>query len=808
MRLAILAFVAGIALLQVRSRLPEPATMAALAVAGGALLFAARGALRSMGAGALFGFCWAALVAHAALSSELSLEDEGRDITLVGTVDSLPYRFGQGVRFNLAVEQVTGATAAVPARVALSWYGGPSQPAADVQPGERWRLAVRLQRPHGTANPHGFDYEAWLLQQGLRATGYVRSQRDVNVRLVPFVPTLRNAVERARARLRARISQALEGKPYAGVIVALVVGDQRAIEQSDWTIFNRTGIAHLVSISGLHVTMVAGLFAMAVSFLWRHSFFTRAQLPLLLPAQKVAALAGVSTAFIYVLLAGFGIPAQRTLYMLAVVAAAVWSGRSTSVSHMLAAALGVVALLDPWAVLAPGFWLSFGAVAAILYATAGRAALGQDRAVARLRQAVRVQYAVTLGLVPLSILLFAQVSLVGPVANAIAIPLISLVATPLALLGSVAPGPVSSIVLGWAHATVEWLAVVLAWLAASPYAVWTAPVPGPVVFASALVGFGWMLAPRGWPLRWLGAVLCLPLLAAAPSRPAPGEMVVTAFDAGQGTAVLVETHGHRLLYDTGPAYSPGSDAGGRVILPFLKGRGINRLDTVVVSHSDTDHVGGALSVLRSVDAPHLLSSLPPGHPARQAAPSHTRCEAGQRWEWDGVQFAVLHPRAESYGNPPRKANAMSCVIRVTDGQHAVLLAADIEAKEEAQLLASGVQLRSDVLMVPHHGSGTSSTPAFLDAVKPRIAVFQVGHRNRYRHPKREVFERYGEAGALRLRTDQEGAVTLRFGRDVEVGRFRQQRARYWHQGQGHSTGPAAARYNGGHDETSPAFRPR
>jgi competence protein ComEC len=333
-------------------------------------------------AAALAGVLWAAVLARHALSPQLAQRDEGRDITVVGTVDSLPYRFPQGVHFNFSVEKVEaapgGAAIAVPPKIALSWYaGGAAAAVGDVRPGERWRLTVRLQRPHGNANPYGFDYEVWLLEQGLRATGYVRGDA---LRLNRFVWTFSNAVEASRAALRARILDRLAGKQYAGVIVALVVGDQRGIAQSDWNVFNRAAIGHLISISGLHITMIAGLFALGASSLWRRSFFTGAQLPLLLPAQKVAALAGAVAALLYVLLAGFGVPAQRTLYMLSVVAAALWCGRTSSVSHVLCAALGIVVLLDPWAVLWPGFWLSFGAVATMLYATAGRVMRRQPRA--------------------------------------------------------------------------------------------------------------------------------------------------------------------------------------------------------------------------------------------------------------------------------------------------------------------------------------------------------------------------------------------------------------------------------------------
>ena len=782
MRSAICGFVLAAGLLQMQAALPAASTMAAFCAVAVLLSFL-RGTWRLPLAGALFGFCWAALLAHGALRYQLDSEDEGADIVLTGVVDSLPYRFDDGVRFNFAVERASGARFALPPKITLAWYSGyrsQSEQVGDVQPGERWQLAVRLQRPHGNANLYGFDYEVWLLEQGVRATGYVRPAGSLNRRLDSFVLSLGSLVERSRAVLRARILNALPHKPYAGVIVALVVGDQRAIEQSDWTVFNRTGIGHLISISGLHVTMVAGLFALLASWLWRRSFFTDAQLPLLLPSQKVAALVGAATALLYVLLAGFGVPAQRTLYMLAVIALALWLGRLASVSHVLCLALGVVVVLDPWAVLAPGFWLSFGAVAMILYASVGRIERGSGGRRAALMLAARTQYVVTLALIPLTMLLFAQVSLVSPIANALAIPLISFVVTPLALAGSMLPAPLSDALLGIAHFGVEVLAMFLEWLGGMRLAVWTAPAPSAWVFGFAMFGTVWMLAPRGWPLRWTGAVAWLPLLATQPTSPATGEMAVTAFDVGQGMALLIETSGHRLLYDTGPAYSPESNGANRVILPYLKGRGIDRLDTVVVSHSDIDHVGGALDVLDGVAVGGLLSSLPDRHPAVLKAAHHTRCTEGRSWTWDGVRFEVLHPSPASYDDASLKPNARSCTLRITAGAGAILLAGDIEAAQEARLVANAMPLNADVLLAPHHGSGTSSTEAFLEAVKPSLALFQVGHRNRYRHPKADVFARYGRRGIERLRTDQTGAVTVLFYGHLQVRAYRDDHARYWY----------------------------
>ena len=780
MRVAILAFLGGAWFLQTRPALPELTALAScLLVAVLALLL--RGQARSSLIGFLLGYIWASAIALHTLDSSLARSDEGRDVAIVGMVDSLPHRFEGGARFQFLIEHVETPGVRVPGRVALSWYGQAASDPQLVRPGERWRLAVRLQRPHGNANPHGFDYEAWLLEQGIRATGYVRPAGRGNRRLDAWVPGPRNMVERTRALLRDRIAATLAGKPYAGVIVALVIGDQRGIAQSDWDVFNRTGISHLVSISGLHITMLAGLAAWLASFLWRRSFFTSAQLPLYLPAQKAAALAGATTALLYVLLAGFGVPAQRTFYMLAVVAVALWVGRVTAASHVLCLALGVVLLLDPWAMLWPGFWLSYGAVAAILYASVGRLERKQPGWRGGLLLAARTQWAVTVGLVPLTLLLFGQVSLVSPLANAVAIPVISLFVTPLALLGSVLPSPLAGWALGAAHGAVELLAGCLGWLAAPRLAVWSAPAPAPGILVLALVGAAWLLAPRGWPHRWAGLAAWTPLLTQLPSSPPAGEFTVTAFDVGQGMALLVETHRHRLLYDTGPQYAPGANGATRVILPFLRGRGIGSLDTMVVSHSDIDHSGGAADMLATLPVTDLLSSLPQSHPAVEAARRHTRCGAGQQWRWDGVLFEMLGPETASYADHTLKSNARSCVLRISAGGKAVLLAADIEAVQEAELVRRTPQaLRADVLLAPHHGSGTSSTMAFLQTVKPTLGVFQVGYRNRYRHPKAEVYARYADLGIRRLRTDETGAVTLHFGQTLSVTEHRREHARYWH----------------------------
>jgi len=524
-----------------------------------------------------------------------------------------------------------------------------------------------------------------------------------------------------------------------------------------------------MSISGLHVTMVAGLAAWLVGGLWRRS----PTLPLHVPAQKAAVLAGFLGALGYSLLAGFAVPAQRTLYMLAVVALALWSGRRLAGRRVLALALLAVLLLDPWAVLAAGFWLSFGAVALLFYAGSGRLGAGGKVVVW-----LRAQWAIALGMFPLLLALFQQFSLVSPLANAVAIPVISLLVTPLALAGAL---PFLDPLLWLAHGLMTPLMAFLEWLAVSDWAVWQQAAPPLWAVVLALVGAAWLLLPRGFPARWLGLLTFLPLLFYSPDRPGIGAAKVVVLDVGQGLAVHVQTAHHDLLFDAGPVYSAEADSGSRVIVPYLRAVGVGRIDEVLVTHEDKDHSGGAESVLESLPVGLLSSSLPfenilSAQPVRQEP-----CLDGQSWEWDGVRFDILHPTEAEYRSA-RKTNTLSCVLKLTSVHGRVLLTSDVDAAVEADLAARhGPQLRADVLLVPHHGSRSSSTPEFIAAVGARTAIFPVGYRNRFGHPRPEVEERYRQSGAELRRTDMEGALSL----DLRAGGIaleteRETRRRYWH----------------------------
>ena len=765
MTLAALAFAAGAAFLQVQAALPGLGWAWCIPVL---VLIGLRYRAVLIVAACVAGFFWAAACAHSRMSDWLQPELEGRDLAVVGVVSSLPAIAERSVRFEFDVEWADGQ-ARLPQKLLLAWYRSAAQEeeapallAAMVHPGERWAFTVRLRRPHGLVNPHGFDYEAWLLERGIGATGYVRTRsepRRMGSRNSPL-----DYIERAREAVRDRFNSVLGATPAAGILCALAVGDQRAISREEWQLFNRTGVTHLMSISGLHVTLISGLAAWLVASGWRRV----GALALRLPARKAAALAAILGALGYTLLAGYGVPAQRTFWMVSVVAAALWSGRISSPWRTLALALAAIVLMDPWAPLAPGLWLSFGAVLLIFYAAVGWSEPGS-----KLAQWARIQWAITIGLAPAALLLFGQLSVAGPIANAVAIPLVSVVITPLALVAALVP---VDALLELCALLVQWLLEFLEWCASLPGALWQQHMPPLWTVLAALAGAAWLLAPRGIPWRASGLALMAPAFCIALPGPAAGEVWITTFDVGQGLAVLVRTANRALLYDAGPAFGQESDSGSRVVVPALRGDGVARLDLVMLSHEDNDHIGGALSVMESFEVDALASSLAAKHPLNAVAPYARRCTADDRWEWDGVRFELLHPAAAT---PPGRRNNLSCVLRIAAGSQSVMLTGDIERVAEAEMLGEGRAMQSQVLLVPHHGSRSSSTAQFIAAVAPRWAIVPVGYRSRFGHPNAEVLERYRAAGVQLLRTDLQGAIAVKMGAEITLETERHRRGRYW-----------------------------
>jgi competence protein ComEC len=752
----------------------------AVGLAAVALRWPGRSRLRSAFLGLLVGALAAAgstgLRAVHRLDQGLAPGLEGVDLVVTGQIASMPQRSADSDRFEFAVTSAMqgGQAVRLPPRLLLSDFRGSAAGRA-WRAGDGWRLTVRLRRPHGLSNPHGFDRERWLWEHGLGATGYLRDgPRDPPP--VFLGPQGAHPVEAARQWVSGRIAARVSDARSAGVLAALVVGDQSAIDRSDWALFRETGVAHLMSISGLHVTVFAWLATALIGAGWRRMTPVWPRALLVLPAPVAAGWGGLLLAAAYALFSGWGVPAQRTVLMLALVVGLRLGARRWPWPVVWLLAMVAVLALDPWALMQPGFWLSFVAVG-ILFASGDRTRREDDdkevrpgrgrRAGRALWGLLREQGVVTLALAPLSLLLFGQVSLVGLVANLVAIPWVTLVVTPLAMLG-VLLAPLWDL----AAMAVQGMGGLLAWLGGWEGAALFRPIaPWPLALFGVLGGL--LLALRlPWSLRSAGLLMVVPMLVWTPPRPLQGQFEVMAVDVGQGSAVLVRTAGHSLLYDTGPRYGPGSDAGDRVVVPLLRALG-EAPSTVVVSHRDSDHAGGSAAVRAAWPAARWLSSFGEGE----------RCLAGQRWHWDGVDFEVLHPSPEHFGADGQgrlSSNAMSCVLRVGNGRRSVWLSGDLDAERETRLALAQPELRADLLLAPHHGSASSSSPVLLNTLRPSLVLIQSGYRNRFGHPAPLVLDRYRERRMHWEASPQCGAALWRSEAPETVVCHRRSSPRYWH----------------------------
>ncbi|AFN78592.1 DNA internalization-related competence protein ComEC/Rec2 [Stutzerimonas stutzeri DSM 10701] len=738
MRAGMLALAAGLLLLRFLPQLPSFGWLLALAPVGLLLLPFRWRPLAFF----LFGLVWACLNAQWALDDRLPVDLDGRTFWLEGQVTGLPDRRGDVVRFEL--EDIHSRHAGLPSRIRLAWYGGP-----EIRSGERWRLAARLKRPSGMVNPSAFDYEAWLLARRIGATGTIKAGERI----------AEAASSGAwRDRLRQRLLT-VEAHGRAGAIAALVVGDGSGLSTADWRVLQDTGTVHLMVISGQHVGMLAGLLYAVVLLLARWGIWPQ-RLPWL-PWACGLAFAG---ALGYGWLAGFEVPVRRACLMVAIVLLWRLRFRHLGVWLPLLIALVGVLMVDPLASLQPGFWLSFVAVALLIWIFRGR--LGVP---SWWRALLYAQWAMALGLLPAMLVLGLPVSLSGPLANLLAVPWISVLVVPLALLGSF---------LLW----VPWLGEALLWLAGGLLAVLfelLALIAGwqPAWLASALPLWAWslvalgtlvLLLPAGVPLRVLGTLLLAPLLFAPDSRPEQGRAEVWVFDVGQGLSVLVRTRDHALLYDAGPRYGD-FDIGERVVFPSLRQLGLERLDLMMLSHADSDHAGGALAIQRAMPVGAVLSGEPERLPAALDARS---CRTGQRWTWNQVNFSVWRwPQATN-------GNQASCVLMVEAAGERLLLTGDIDAQAERALVDGGMEVNARWLLAPHHGSNSSSSAVFLAAVAADGALISRSSHNAFGHPHPAVLKRLQNAGAELHDTAEHGALSLQLGAFGGARRMRDE-PRFW-----------------------------
>ncbi len=754
----LLAFVLGVALFQLSPVLPHIAWV--LLGPPICLLWSIKGLRPVVAFGA--GICWSLLFATWQLSHRLPSELQGRDLLLEGEVVSLPtYRHGLA-RFELKVVQLSAPTGEAVAlqKVQLSWYSAPDT----IEPGQIWRLMVRLKRPRGMQNPTGFDYEQWLFTQGIQATGYVRKWKGS--RLLAEDPG-RVTLQGLRYALAGRLDAQLDAGPSRGLIKALSLGDRRDLDQQAWRVFSRTGTSHLIAISGLHVGLVAGWLWFVGQWAWRRS----ETLTLYLPAQRAGAVIGLMGALIYAALAGFSLPTQRALVMLAVALGGVMLAQPVRPARSLTLALFLVVLVDPPAPLSAGFWLSFGAVGLILLVLGGRL-----KVAGKWSQLLRIQAAVSLGLMPLLFLHFGEASVISPLVNLLLVPWFTLLLVPMVLIGLLLL-PVPVLAGAW-YSLLDMLAgqtfSLLKLLAQQPLAMVEMAHLSPWLLLAALLGGCLLLLPAGMRARFIGLLLLAPLLFARPQRPQPGEFWFTLLDVGQGLACVVETAEHVMLYDTGPAYASGFSATDAAVLPYLASRSHTHIDRLVVSNGDKDHAGGVATLLAALQVEDVLTSEP------ERLGKGRPCRAGEHWTWDGVEFRILHPAASVRF---RTSNDNSCVLRISNGEWSLLLPGDIEAEGERRLLAdSALELASDVLVAPHHGSATSSSEEFVRAVTPEWVVFSTGYRNHFGFPRQEVVDRWRQSGAVLINSADAGAVSIRLNADgmpPEVLRQRELDPHYW-----------------------------
>lgn len=661
-----------------------------------------------------------------------------------GTIASIPVNQNQAVNFLFSVDHF--AQQPVNTKIRLVWYASKKTHAVppDLTVGDRWQLVVRLKPPHNLANPGSFDSEKFLFAHHLRATGYVVSKQPY--RLMARQPTS-HWIDRWRQKILVQLQQHLANKPYAAFIYALTIGEKFAISGQQWRVFQHTGTSHLMAIAGLHIGFVAGLTFLCLKFIWCR--VPRA--PLWIPASKVAAVGSLGSACLYGALAGFDLPTQRAVIMLSVFLLGRLSCRYIPVWHSIALAMLWILITDPVSILTVGFWLSFGAVALLVYGLSGRFDTRTFW-----WQHGRAQWVLSVGLMPLTLLFFANASLISPVANSIAIPWVGFVTVPLSLLGgllSLTFPALAHYVLIAAEWTLHGIWQVLACLAEQPGFAWQ-HISRPLwAIFPAVIGFLVLLMPRGMPHRWLGGFFLAPMLWSAPLQPAaPQAIWFTLLDVGQGLSAVVQTQHHVLVFDTGAKFNDSYDMGSAVVLPFLRYRGINKIDKLVISHGDNDHMGGLNALLPAVFITEVITSVP----KRLWPLRATTCLRGQHWQWDGVSFQFLYPSTTTLG----LGNNSSCVLKISTNQQQILLTGDIESRAERTLLKHPAELNSTVIVVPHHGSKTSSTLRFVAAVNARTVLFPVGYQNRFGFPKPLIVARYHALGAYIYDTANDGAIFL------------------------------------------------
>lgn len=757
-----LCALAGAYTLQLCDQLPGKPLLAVLAIISLGAFFLRRTRI----AGAyLSGLVLLAYCAHGVIDDRLSPAIAGTTISFVARIADFPKDNGAALSFPA---EPLGRDD-LPGRVRLSWFDASSRPRV----GETWRFDARLRRPRGFSNPGGFDYEAWLFRQSIGATGYVVEGAN-NLRQSEAA----DGISRLRQRFVDRVGARLPGDDASAVVMAVAVGARHAITREQWSRYAATGTSHLMAISGLHIGLAAGgVFLLSRCLL--SCFCRRGNI------RDRAAVIAMIAAYSYAEISGFAVPAKRALLMTIVIVLAGLMRRRISAPRLLAACCLVILVTDPLAILAPGFKLSFAAVAILFWHLRVRRIPDRcagNRVTVAIRKVIRTlsttQLALLFGLMPLTALLFNRVAVLAPLVNLLALPVFNFLTIPACLVALALDGPfepAGNLALDIAYRSVTlvlWLVREVAELPLTSFQI--AEFRGLSVIAVFLPALMCVLPP-GWPGRNLAIVAALATILYRPPGPPEDCVDLHVLDVGQGLASVMQTEHHAAVYDTGPSFRGGADTGQLVLVPFLRAQGIDSVDLLIVSHADQDHAGGARSLIGAMTVSRLLT----GETLEDVGPPQGRCLSGETWRWDGVGFAIIHPAEAGRW----QGNNASCVLEIHAARHRVILSGDIESPVENMLAASGAVQPAEIVLVPHHGSRTSSSRRFVGRAAPRVAIVSTGHGNRWGFPKRDVVELWRHAGAEVLNTATSGAISYRICRDTGVTRLAEHRPenrRYWH----------------------------
>ncbi len=758
MPIVALAFLCGILLLQQFSFLPNKYWVSIL-LSSTILIFYFCKKRSAIIIAFILGFAWALWFAHMQSSWLLPKHLEGKLSAVTGMISSIPDVSNHRTSFLFKLESFNQQKAHGLAR--LSW----NDENLHLRVGDTWLLPVKLKRIHGTMNPGGFDIEAWSLQQGIRANGYVVTSnmlKPINLHQWHAL----YITDSIRQFFRDKIAEHLPLSKTSPWITALAIGERKGIDASSWQVLRNTGTNHLMAIAGLHIGFMSAMIYGLVSFIWRRIKFLVCRFP----AQHAASLAALFMALIYSAMAGFSIPTQRACFMFSIFLLIVLLRRNVKAWHAWSLALIVVLLWNPLSVLTESFWLSFGSVALIIYGMKGRLAPS-----GLWWKYGRIQWVIAVGLIPLSIWLFKQCSIVSFIANSIAIPWIGFLIVPLTLLGCLvllfSPYMGGLCLLG-ADKLLQLLWIILTYLSNLSWSSWYQTIPNPWILIAACVGIIIVLVPMGFPGRWFGLCWLMPLCFYQYEKPNTGEVWFTLLDVGQGLSAVVQTQNHVLVFDAGPKFGDNFDMGESVVLPFLRTQGIRKVDVLVVSHADNDHRGGANAILQQMPVSEIKTSVPQFFSGFNTS----YCLRGETWRWDDVEFSFIYPTKEYLG----LGNDSSCVLKVTSQNHSVLLTGDVEKIAENYLVTlHPKELSSDIIVAPHHGSKTSGLDQFIQNVNPKIVLFPIGYLNCYHFPHPSVLQKYVSINAMTYNTAETGAMQFTFAEMEKPILYREQHRHYW-----------------------------